>query len=166
MRARLHLTLTTVDGRTVEERRASNTVLTSGARLIADLFAGAGSPITHLGVGTSDADSEDVGVAQLTNAANGDDPPLEGGTLGAIPADAFVATVVPERRVVELRIRTTLPPDAAIGRVREAGLVSQSEAGTVLYNRVVFAPVEKRRDHDLTLFWEIEFPFGDLQWLN
>jgi hypothetical protein len=36
----------------------------------------------------------------------------------------------------------------------------------VLYNRVVFPPLDKRDDHELTLFWEVEFPFGDLQWLT
>ena len=166
MKARLQLTVTTRDGTVVDERRACNTVLRGGAQLFADLFAGTGSPITHMGVGTNDAVPDDVEVTALTNDVNGDDLPLAGETLGTIPPDAFVATVVPERRVVQLRIRGTMPPDAAIGRVREAGLVSQSDGGTVLYNRVVFAPVDKRGDHDLTLFWEIEFPYGDLQWLN
>ena len=36
----------------------------------------------------------------------------------------------------------------------------------MLYNRVTFAPVTKGDDHELTLFWEVEFPFGDLQWLS
>jgi hypothetical protein len=31
---------------------------------------------------------------------------------------------------------------------------------------VVFAPVDKGDDHELTLFWEVEFPYGDLQWLT
>lgn len=166
MKAELHLAVTTADGVKVDERRSANTVLASGAQLIANLFSGTGSPITHMGVGTSDAAPDDVDVVALTNDVNGVDPPLEGDTLGPIPNDAFVAAVVPERRVVQLRIRCTIPPDAAIGRIREAGLVSQTPGGTVLYNRVVFAPVDKRDDHDLTLFWEIEFPFGDLQWLN
>ena len=166
MRAILHLRVTAPDGALVAERRAHNTVMASGAQLIADLFAGSGSPITHMGVGTSDATPDDVNVTALTNAADGDDGALEGETVGAIPAEAFVATVIPERRVVQVRVRGTLPDDAAIGRIREAGLVSQSDAGTVLYNRVVFAPVDKRDDHELTLFWEVEFPFGDLQWLS
>lgn len=165
MKARLHLCLTDRDGSIVAERRASNTVMTTGAQLIADLFAGTGTPITHMGVGTSDGAPDDVAVAALTNDTNGDDEPLTGATLGAIPVEAFTATVVSERRVVQVRVRGTLPADAAIGRIREAGLVSQSAAGTVLYNRVVFAPVDKGADHELTLFWEVDFPFGDLQWL-
>lgn len=166
MKARLHVQLIDPYGNVVDERRASNTVMQSGAQLIADLFAGTGTAITHMGVGTSDGDPDDVSVAALTNDANGDDDPLTGDTTGAIPADAFTATVIAERRVVQVRVRGTLATDAAIGRVREAGLVSQNGGTTVLYNRVVFAPVDKRDDHELTLFWEVEFPFGDLQWLS
>ena len=140
--------------------------MTTGAQLIADLFAGTGAPITHMGVGTSDTAPDDVAITALTNDVNGDDVPLTGATLGAIPADAFRTTVINERRVVQVRVRGTLPADAAIGRIREAGLVSQRETATVLYNRVVFAPVDKRDDHELTLFWEVDFPFGDLQWLT
>jgi hypothetical protein len=166
MKARLHLRLLDRDGTLIDERRAHNTVMTSGAQLIADLFAGTGSPITHMGVGTSDANPDDVSVTALTNVASGDDDPLQGEVVGAIAPSAFVATVVPERRVVQVRVRATLPEDAAIGRIREAGLVSQTDGATVLYNRVVFAPVDKRDDHELTLFWEVDFPFGDLQWLT
>lgn len=166
MKARLHLRLTDRRGAVVDERRATNTVVTSGAQLIADLFAGTGAPITHMGVGTDDTAPDDVAVTALTNDVNGDDDPLTGDTLGAIPAEAFTTTVVPERRVVQVRVRGTLAADAAIGRIREAGLVSQRDTGTVLYNRVVFAPVDKRDDHELTLFWEVDFPFGDLQWLT
>lgn len=166
MKARLHVQLTDQYGAVVDERRACNTVMESGAQLIADLFAGTGTPITHMGVGTNDADPDDVTVAALTNDTNGDDDPLDGATAGAIPSDAFTATVVPERRVVQVRVRGTLAADAAVGRIREAGLVSEGAGGSVLYNRVVFAPVDKRDDHELTLFWEVEFPFGDLQWLS
>lgn len=166
MKARLHVQLTARDGSVVAERRAHNTVLTTGAQMIADMFRGTGGPISHMGVGTSDSEPDNVAVTALTNDANGDDPALDGETLGVIPTEAFTTKVIAERRVVQVRVRGTLPHDAAVGRIREAGLVSVQPAGTVLYNRVVFAPVDKRDDHELTLFWEVEFPFGDLQWLN
>jgi hypothetical protein len=47
--------------------------------------------------------------------------------------------------------------------VREAGLISRNGGAAVLYNRVTFAPISKGNDHELTLFWEINFPYGDLQ---
>ena len=30
---------------------------------------------------------------------------------------------------------------------------------------MTFSPIEKTGDHELTLFWEVGFPYGDLQWL-
>jgi hypothetical protein len=56
MRGRLTLELRTCrsPSRLVASRRARNTVLQAGARLVADLFAGSGTAITHMGVGTSD----------------------------------------------------------------------------------------------------------------
>ncbi|ASR54787.1 hypothetical protein ACT17Q_06810 [Cellulomonas sp. CW35] len=165
MKATLHLVLSDHDGSVVDERRAHNTVMASGARIIADLFAGVGNPITHMGVGTNDDSPEDVSVTALTNGG-GDDAALVGATTTPVAASAFTAMLVPERRVVRVRVRATLPDDAAVGRIREAGLVSQGDTDAVLYNRVVFAPVDKGDDHELTLFWEVEFPYGDLQWLT
>lgn len=164
MRALLHLWLTDASGNVIAERRAHNTVMASGAQLIASLFSGTGGPITHMGVGTSGADGGDVTITALANDdANGE--PLTGDTTAVLPAEAFTTTPVPERRVVRVRVRGTLPAAAAVGTIREAGLVSDSDAGTVLYNRVVFAPIVKGDDHELTLFWDVDFPFGDLQWL-
>lgn len=164
MRAVLHLQLTDAAGRVLAERRQRNTVMASGAQLIASLFSGTGGPITHMAVGTSDAGADDVAVTALINDdANGE--ALTGDTTAALPPTAFTTTTVPERRVVRVRVRGTLPPAAAVGTIREAGLVSQADAGTVLYNRVVFAPIVKGDDHELTLFWDVDFPFGDLQWL-
>jgi hypothetical protein len=167
MRARLQLEVTDRDGGPVATRCATNSVMRQGAALVADLFRGAGNPITHMGVGTSDAPSETFETAQLTNEAGGGRPALEGATEVAIPADAFGEPQVdPARRVVHVRFRATLPDSAAVGTVREAGLLSRAEGGdAVLYNRVTFAPVEKAGDHELTLFWEVSFPYGDLHWL-
>lgn len=166
MKARLRVQLTAHDGSVVAERHAHNTVLTAGAQMIADMFAGTGGPISHMGVGTSDSAPDDVAVVSLSNDALGGDPALVGETLAVIPPAAFSTRVVPERRVVQVRVRGTLPNDAAVGRIREAGLVSIQPTRAVLYNRVVFPPVDKSDDHELTLFWEVDFPFGDLQWLN
>jgi hypothetical protein len=166
MKAKLHLQLRNPEGEVVCSRRASNTVMQGGAQLIADLFSGSGTAITHMGVGTNDEDPDDVLVESLTNAATGESEPLDGATEGAIAADAFSSTVIPDRRVVQVRVRGTLPDDAAVGLIREAGLLAGSGDSAVLYNRVVFAPIDKRDDHELTLFWEVEFPFGDIQWLT
>lgn len=154
----------------VASRREKNTVLQGGARLVAELFAGQGVAITHMGVGTSDADPDLTTTTALTNAADGDIPALLGDTTTAVAADAFSFTTDDVRRLVQVRVRATLAPTAAVGRIREAGLLARPAGGDgstdVLYNRVTFAPIDKGDDHDLTLFWEIDFPFGDLQWLS
>jgi hypothetical protein len=167
MRARVHIELRAATGEVIAFRDCRNAVMRGGARLIADLFAGRGTPITHMGVGTSDApESESFATESLANEAVGDATPLAGGTEAAIPIEAFQAPEIDEiRRVVRLRLRATLPAGAAVGTVREAGLLARDNAGATLYNRVTFAPMAKGSDHELTLFWEVSFPYGDLQWL-
>ena len=168
MRARLRLELHTTTGETVAVREVRNAVMRGGARLIAELFAGRGRPITHMGVGTSDTPESDAfATAGLTNGGAGGRLPLVGATEAAIPTDAFLPPELDEtRRVVRVRVRATLPADAAVGTVREAGLLSRDGEAAVLYNRVTFPPIAKGNDHELTMFWEVTFPYGDLQWLE
>lgn len=166
MRARLRLELKNLAGEVVEVREAHNAVMRAGARLIAELFAGQGTPITHMGVGTSDEPESDAYATEaLTNAAVGDVAPLQGATEAPIPPEAFLFETDEAHRVVRVRVRGTMPPEAAVGIVREAGLISRSGEAAVLYNRITFAPVPKGADHELTLFWEVTFPYGDLQWV-
>jgi hypothetical protein len=163
MRAKLHVELTDKNGELVAVRDATNAVMQAGAQLVARLFAGQGAPITHMGVGTSDAEETDA-FSTLT-LANGGDAPLTGATEAAIPPEAFTFEVDTVHRLIKVRLRGTLPAAAGIGLVREAGLLSRSGETGVLYNRVTFAPISKGNDHELTLFWEVSFPYGDLQWL-
>jgi hypothetical protein len=161
----MELTLS-AHGEVVASRRADNSVMRGGAELVARLFAGTGAPITHMGVGTSDAPESDTFERDgLANNADAGTDPLTGDTETAIPPEAFAISTDPTRRVVLVRLRATLPPTAAVGTVREAGLLSRGQGDPVLYNRVTFAPLDKGDDHDLTLFWEVTFPYGDLQWL-
>jgi len=155
MRATLRIELTAPGGRILARRHASNAVLVSGAGLVARLFAGGGTGITHMAVGTSDApEGEGFATAALEN-------PVE----AALAAEAFaVDPPDPVKRVVRVRVRGTIPA-APTGTFREAALLSRSGDTATLYNRVIFAPIEKAGDHELTLFWEVGFPYGDLQWL-
>jgi hypothetical protein len=156
MRARLHIELRTTSGHVIAERDGYNAVLQGGAELLARLFAGQAGGITHMGVGTSDVpESETFATTSLA-----------GVTEVPIPADAFqVDPPDPVKRVVRVRVRATVPPADAVGTIREAALVSRSGETATLYNRVVFAPIDKANDHELTLFWEVGFPYGDLQGL-
>lgn len=165
MKAFLYLQLTDATGSVVEQRRAHNTVMTAGAQLVASLFSGSGNPISHMAVGTSDATPDDVTVAALTNQGDGGEGALTGDVMTPIAAEAFSSLVIDQRRLVRVRVRATLPTTAAVGTVREAGLVAAGGVEQVLYNRVVFAPLVKGDDHELTLFWDVDFPYGDLQWM-
>ncbi|HEX8001081.1 MAG TPA: hypothetical protein VF519_00130 [Mycobacteriales bacterium] len=165
MRARVRLELTGRDGEVVAVREARNSVMRDGALLVARLFAGAegAAGITHMGVGTSDV--PETGTYTTAALSNDESAPLTGGTDGPIPAEAFTITPDPDRRVALVRVRGTLGDTVAVGTVREAGLLSRAGDTTTLYNRVTFAPLTKGGDHELTLFWEITFPYGDLHGL-
>ncbi len=156
MRARLRIELKTKAGEVIAEREAGNAVLQGGAALLARLFSGQAGGITHMGVGTSDIpESETFATTALAES-----------TEVPIPPDAFqVDPPDPVKRVVRVRVRATVPPADAVGTIREAALLSRSGETVTLYNRVVFAPIEKAGDHELTLFWEVGFPYGDLQGL-
>ena len=160
MQARLTLRLTDA-GRLVAQRSARNTVMSSGAEIVARLFAGAGVPVTHMAVGISDAAPDDTGLTAVTNEG---EAALSGETLAAVSPSSIRFETDQERRLVRVYLRATLPDAAAVGTIREAGLIARlgEEGGDRLYNRVTFAPIAKGDDHELTLFWEVEFPFGDL----
>jgi hypothetical protein len=161
----VRLELSDRDGAVVAVREARNSVMRDGAMLVARLFSGAAGAagITHMGVGTSDLPEGDT----YTTAALANDAadPLAGGTEGPIPPEAFTVTPDPDRRLAVVRVRGTLGDSVAVGTVREAGLLSRSGDTATLYNRVTFAPIVKGDDHELTLFWEITFPYGDLHGL-
>jgi hypothetical protein len=165
MKGYMDLTVRDKDGRLIARRSGGNAVMRSGGEILARLFAGTGSGITHMGVGTSDElDVENYAIDALSNEAVGDIAALQGDVEVAIAPDSF--NIVPDevKRVIKVSLRATLPDSAAVGTIREAGLLSVSESGRFLYNRIVIDPVVKGDDHELTMFWEVSFPYGDLQW--
>ncbi len=165
MRGKVSLQLIHKNGTLIEARKAKNTGMRGGGELIAKLFAGQGFPITHMGVGTSNEPvPDDFSLTGLSNDAVDEAPALIGDTTAPIASGAFTIEISEEKRVVTVKVRGTLPDAAAEGTIREAGLISVDGDTSTLYNRVTFAPLNKGNDHELTLFWEISFPYGDLQW--
>jgi hypothetical protein len=162
MRGQVRIELRTAAGERLAVREATNAVMQDGARLLAELFAGTGAPpITHMGVGTSDAPESDKFGSTVLTAGD-----LDGGTETPIVKEAFLVQPADEiQRVVRVRVRGTLASTQAVGTIREAGLLAKDDDTSFLYNRATFAPIEKGGDHELTMFWEISFPYGDLQWL-
>lgn len=170
---RLLLEVRAPGGAVVATRRATNTVTRSGARFLASLFTGqATTGINGLAVGTANtplAPPYDV-TALTTEDADGRPTVLR--AAAALPADAFGVEVLPDDLRVRVHVRGVLPahhgapPDesAATVALGEAALgVLAADGGSLvtIYNRVVFEPIPKGRDHELALYWEISFPFGD-----
>jgi hypothetical protein len=156
MRAILRIEQRNSEGGLIAVRQTHNSVLRSGAELLARAFSGQPGGITHMAVGTSDApETEAFATVSLADQAE-----------VALPPEAFtVDPPDPVKRVVRVRVRGTVAAADAVGTLREAALIFRSGDTITLYNRVVFAPIEKGSDHELTLFWEVGFPYGDLQWL-
>lgn len=157
MRAQLRIEMRNASGALVALRQEYNAVLRGGADLLARLFSGQGAGITHMAVGTSDApESETFATTALADAV---EVPVSPEAFQIDPPDTV-------KRVVRVRLRATIPAAQALPEaVREAALVSRQGDTATLYNRVIFAPIQKGNDHELTLFWEVGFPYGDLQWL-
>jgi len=166
MRATVRLELRNAAGSVIDVRHAKNSVMKGGAQLIANLFSGqATTGITHMVVGLSgDPESDPFSSTALTTTGGTPDALTGGNETAIIPADFIIKTDAVKRLVI-VQLHATLPPPAGVGTLREAGLISKVAAQTTLYNRVTFAPIEKQNDHELTMFWEVTFPYGDLNWM-
>jgi hypothetical protein len=144
------------DGTLLAERHAGNMVLRGGAAIIANLFTGAGSakPIDTIGIGFAKlpGDAELIQLTPPPDPAAGIKPeelrtplPPESFTIAADQAGA-----------VQVRVAARFKPTRELADVSEAGLL----AGDSLYNQVIFEPVTLSTGQDVTLFWQIDFPFG------
>jgi hypothetical protein len=169
---RMRLDLISPGGGIAARRRATNSVMQGGAELIADLFRGsAATPVNGMAVGTSSEPPAPPFTTSALTTTHGD------GTLAldrfAVPlaANAMSVEVLPDLFKVRVRVRAVIPADAAnspdpqvasveIGEAALGVLAADGLSLARLYNRVVFEPVAKTRDQELTLYWDIDFPFG------
>lgn len=166
MRAHLTLQIRDRTGQILAGRSAHNAVMRQGAELVAKLFAGTGMPISHMGVGNREILEEpDFEIEGLINEPDSTGQTLEGDTAAPLPEGAIEIEADETNRRIHVTIRGVMPEEAAVGTIREAGLLADTPDGMVLYNRVQFEPIDKGDDHELTLFWEIDFPYGDVQWV-
>lgn len=171
--ARFGATLTAelrdASGRAIARRTAHNAVLSGGAALVADLFRGTGGgPVNRMTVGANPAPEVPPFATTELSASSPDTGELSGVRDVELAPDAFTVTADAEGRRVLVAVRAVLPAadpgdvDALHGPVAEAALLHQSGDGARrLYNRVTFEPVDKRPDQELSLYWEVAFPFGD-----
>ncbi len=157
MRGTLTLRLTDQDGRLVHEQRCHNRIVTSGRRLVAQLFTGVTtgvppSKVTHMAVGTDGATpaDADAGLRAQRGARN----PISDVTYTEF--DETSAGQVVKRVKASLTAVFDYGDANGTDPLREAG-VFNADTGGVIYNRVVFDPVTKTNAFRLTLLWDIVF---------
>jgi hypothetical protein len=170
---RLRLEVRDARGRVVERRAAGNSVMRSGAALVADLFRGAvATPVNGMAVGISAEPPAAPYDSTALTTTNSDGTPALTRFAVPIAADAMAVEVLSDLFKVRVRVRAVVPADAAnspdaqaisveIGEAALGVLAADGQSLATLYNRVVFEPVAKTRDQELALYWDIDFPFGN-----
>jgi hypothetical protein len=169
---RLRLELRDATGELVDVRRARNSVMQAGARLIADLFRGAATtPINGMAVGVSPEPPAPPYNTTALTTTNPDATPALSRFTTPVPPTAMTVEVLEPLFKVRVSVRGLIPagsavsPDAAVDTVTigEAALGVLSADGlslATLYNRVVFEPIRKARTQEIALYWDVDFPFG------
>lgn len=159
-------------GRVVAERRACNTVLRSGAELVAALFQGSiATPVNGMAVGLDPTPAEPPYDSTGLRTEAPDGTVLLQRAASALAADAIASSIDTVEFKVRLTVHGVIPADRAISPdatvrsvdIGEAALGVLAENGESLariYNRVVFEPIPKRRDQELAFYWEVDFPYG------
>lgn len=132
----------------VEEIHANNTIVTSGRRLVAQLFSkdfkDTIKPVSEIAIGGNDkaVSDDDVELAQeiFRKKIN----PIKDSDL----------VLLPDSKRIKLTITADLQAGEGNGELKEAALFNEDK---VMYNRVIFKPINKTPDFTLTLIWEITF---------
>jgi hypothetical protein len=131
----------------VEEIHANNTIVTSGRRLVAQLFSkdfkDTIKPVSQIAIGGND------------KAVSDDDQKLDQEIFRKEinPIKDSDLVVLPDKRI-KLTITADLQAEEGNGELKEAALFNEDQ---VMYNRVIFTPINKTPDFTLTLIWEITF---------
>lgn len=132
----------------VEEIHANNTIVTSGRRLVAQLFSkdfkDTIKPVSQIAIGGNDkaVSDDDLQLAQeiFRKKIN----PIKDSDL----------VLLPDSKRIKLTITADLQAEEGNGELKEAALFNEDK---VMYNRVIFKPINKTTDFTLTLIWEITF---------
>lgn len=132
----------------VEEIHANNTIVTSGRRLVAQLFSkdfkDTIKPVSQIAIGGNDkaVSDDDVKLAQEIFRKK----------INTIKDSDLV--LLPDSKRIKLTITADLQAGEGNGELKEAALFNEDK---VMYNRVIFKPINKTPDFTLTLIWEITF---------
>lgn len=157
MRGQLTLLWRDRQGRVIHQQRYQNRIVTSGRRMVATLFAGTTSNeelptrISHIAIGTGSNPPSDNDLALQNEIVR---KPIDNIAFSELVEGEGEARV--QRIQVGLRAVLERSEANSAEPLREAGIFN-AEAGGTLYNRVVFAPVTKTDNFELTLLWDVIF---------
>ncbi len=169
---RLRLVVREPGGRTIAVRTAVNTVMRSGAELLAALVSGTlTTPINGMAVGIDPTPPCPPYEAAALVATAPDGTAVLQLAACAIDPSAIQTAVLADELKVRVSLRSAIGPNRAvspddkvaaveIGEAALGVLASDGNSLVKIYNRVVFEPVPKTRDQELALYWEIDFPYG------
>jgi hypothetical protein len=151
MRGRLILQKRNAANEIIEELTAHNTIVLSGRDLVAKQFINEPiEPISHVAVGTGSTEVKATDTALASE--------LFRKPINDIDPSVHLTTTSDNKKKV--MITADLDFSEANGALTEAGLFNAEDASDpngVMYNRVVFPPINKTTDFKLTLIWEIVF---------
>ena len=149
MKGRLTLRMHNRQGDLIRETKADNDIVMTGRDLVAKLFAKVSiDPVSHIAVGTGTTPVDPAADQKL-------EAELFRKELTPIDPAKDITAVENKVRVI---VSTELDFAEGNGPLTEAAMFnSNSPGGGVMYNRVVFPPVNKTTDFKLTLVWEILF---------
>lgn len=147
MRGRLTVQKRDAESKIIETIQANNSIVLSGRDLVAKLFISQPiAPISHVSVGKGSAVVTAADVALESEVFRKAINPID-------PSQHVTTTGADKRKVM---ITAELDFAEANDALTEAGLFNAASGG-VMYNRVVFPPINKTPDFKLTLIWEIIF---------
>lgn len=148
MKGRLTLQKRSVTNEIIEVIEVDNSIVLTGRDLVAKLFINEPiAPISYVALGTDDTDVNPA----TDNALKAE---LFRKKINNIDPTQHLAVTNENKKKVT--ITTDLDFNEANGALTEAGLFN-ADSGGVMYNRVVFLPINKTSDFKLTLIWEIIF---------
>ena len=139
-------------GKLIGERQNNNKIVSSGRELVARLFEGlsGASPISHFSIGTGSSSTSDTatGLEQI-QIISGTDDQKNVNITGVSLISGTNQWKVDVHGVLTMGEANNLA-------ITEVGLFSMTPY-LAMYNRVVFAPINKTSAFELQFFWEIIF---------
>jgi hypothetical protein len=148
MRGRLTVQIRDALNELLEQIDVHNSIVSDGRDLVAKMFIGEPiDPISHVAVGTGTTPVDPATDAQLGSE-------LFRKAIDPVDPSQHLGPAADNKKKVTLTAE--LDFNEANDALTEAGLFN-ADTGGVMYNRVVFPPINKTTDFKLTLIWEIIF---------